>query len=95
MAPTLAKPFHRPGGVYEEKYGGWRMIAYKDGPRVRLISRNGVEHTEHFRVVDAALEATASQASRARARRSASLLRSHLCIDRQSVHIGRFMTSGL
>ena len=42
MAPTLAKPFHRPGWVYEEKYDGWRMIAYKDGPRVRLISRNNV-----------------------------------------------------
>jgi len=23
MAPTLAKPFHRPGCVYEEKYDGW------------------------------------------------------------------------
>jgi len=30
MAPTLAKPFERPGWVYEEKYDGWRMIAYND-----------------------------------------------------------------
>jgi len=49
MAPTLAKPFHRPGWVYEEKYDGWRMIAYKNGSTVRLISRNNVDHTERFR----------------------------------------------
>ena len=35
----LGKPFHRPGWIYEEKYDGWRMLAFKDGPRVRLISR--------------------------------------------------------
>ena len=49
MAPTLAKPFHRPGWVYEKKYDGWRMVAYKDGSTVRLISRNNVEHTQRFR----------------------------------------------
>jgi hypothetical protein len=36
MAPTLVRPpFHRDG--YEEKVDGWRMLAYKDGARVRLI----------------------------------------------------------
>ena len=41
MAPMLARPpFHRDGWVYEEKVDGWRMLAYKDGSRVRLISRN-------------------------------------------------------
>jgi bifunctional non-homologous end joining protein LigD len=49
MAPTLAKPFHRSGWVYEEKYDGWRMVAYKEGSAVRLISRNNVDHTERFR----------------------------------------------
>jgi ATP-dependent DNA ligase len=38
MVPTLAKPFHRTGWVYEEKYDGWRMIAYKNGWTVRLIT---------------------------------------------------------
>jgi len=55
MAPMLAKPLHRPGWVYEEKYDGWRMIAYKNGPAVRLVSRNGVEHTERFRELAAAV----------------------------------------
>ena len=42
MAPTLVRePFHRDGWVCEEKVNGWRMLAYWDGERVRLVSRNG------------------------------------------------------
>jgi bifunctional non-homologous end joining protein LigD len=56
MAPTLARPpFHRPGWVYEEKVDGWRMLAYKDGARVRLISRNAVDHTARFRELATAI----------------------------------------
>ena len=40
MAAT-AKPLHHEGWVYEEKYDGWRMVAYKDADQVRLISRQG------------------------------------------------------
>jgi hypothetical protein len=29
MQPTLvSKPFHREGWIWEEKYDGWRMLAY-------------------------------------------------------------------
>jgi hypothetical protein len=46
MVPTLARdPFHRP-----EKVDGWRMLAYKDGAGVRLVSRNGVDHPKLSRV---------------------------------------------
>jgi len=55
MAPTLAKPFHRPGWVYEEKYDGWRMLAFEDGSTVNLVSRNGVDHTARFRDLAAAI----------------------------------------
>jgi ATP dependent DNA ligase domain len=49
MAPTLTRPpFHRDGWVYEEKVDGWRMLAYKDAHRIRLISRNAVDHTWRF-----------------------------------------------
>jgi bifunctional non-homologous end joining protein LigD len=49
MQPTLvAQPFHRDGWVYEEKYDGWRMVAYKDRDQVRLISRPGRGHTRRF-----------------------------------------------
>jgi ATP-dependent DNA ligase len=44
-------PFHRDGWVYEEKVDGWRMLAFKDGGRVRLVSRTGVEHSKRFRGV--------------------------------------------
>ena len=55
MQPMLGKPFHRPGWIYEEKYDGWRMLAFKDGPRVRLISRQGVDHTDRFRELASAI----------------------------------------
>jgi ATP dependent DNA ligase domain len=49
MHPTqVRQPFHRPGWVYEEKIDGWRMAAYKDGKRVRLVSRSGVNHSGRF-----------------------------------------------
>ena len=43
MRPTPAAPFHRPGWIYEEKYDGWRVMAYKQGatvknPGVRSVS---------------------------------------------------------
>ena len=56
MAPTLVRsPFHRPGFVYEEKIDGYRMLAYKDGARVRLVSRNKVDHTRRFSEIAAAV----------------------------------------
>jgi ATP-dependent DNA ligase len=42
MQPTLvARPFHRPDWVYEEKVDGYRLVAHKEGPRVSLTSRQG------------------------------------------------------
>src|SRR5262249_5048015 len=56
MTPTLvAKPFHRDGWIYEEKVDGYRMLAYKEGARVRLVSRNGVDHTRRYPEVAAAI----------------------------------------
>jgi bifunctional non-homologous end joining protein LigD len=49
MAPTqVREPFHRDGCVFEEKVDGWRILAYKEGARVRLVSRNGRDHTRRF-----------------------------------------------
>src|SRR5262249_10511847 len=56
MAPTLVRePFHRDGWVFEEKVDGWRILAYKDGNRVRLVSRNGRDHTRRFPDIAAAV----------------------------------------
>jgi ATP-dependent DNA ligase len=41
MQPTLVvRPVHHEGWVYEEKVDGYRMVAYKDRDRVRLVSQN-------------------------------------------------------
>jgi len=54
--PTLVRePFHRDRWVYEEKYDGWRIVAYKDGRDVRLVSRTGRDHTERFAEIAAAI----------------------------------------
>ncbi len=49
MAPTLiAQPFHHAGWIYEDKYDGWRVLAYKEGRGVRLMSRTGRDLTRRF-----------------------------------------------
>lgn len=56
-ATEVAKPLHRDGWVYEEKYDGWRMVAYKDGSAVQLVSRAGKEHSRRFPELAAAIRA--------------------------------------
>jgi bifunctional non-homologous end joining protein LigD len=48
LATLVPEPFHHPGWVYEEKYDGYRILAYKEGPRVTLYSRNAKDRTESF-----------------------------------------------
>jgi len=48
LATLVAEPFDKPGWVYEEKYDGDRMLAYKEGAHVLLLSRNGKDNTQRF-----------------------------------------------
>jgi bifunctional non-homologous end joining protein LigD len=52
VAPMLAtlvdSPFNRQNWIYEEKYDGVRMLAYKEGSRVTLISRNAIDRTARY-----------------------------------------------
>ena len=48
LANLVPKPFHRPGWVYEEKYDGYRILAYKEGAKVTLRSRNDHDRTATF-----------------------------------------------
>jgi len=40
MATLIRKPFSRSGWVHEEKYDGFRAIAYRRGKNIHLYSRN-------------------------------------------------------
>jgi bifunctional non-homologous end joining protein LigD len=55
LATLVAEPFDEPGWVYEEKYDGDRILAYKQGSRVRLLSRNGKDNTARFARIAAAI----------------------------------------
>lgn len=57
LATLVAAPFDRSGWAYEEKYDGDRILAYKEGDRVRLLSRNGKDRTERFPEIAAAIRA--------------------------------------
>ena len=48
LASLVPKPFHRPGWVYEEKYDGCRILAYKEGAKITLRSRNDHDRTATF-----------------------------------------------
>ncbi len=48
LATLVGEPFHKPGWVYEEKYDGYRILAYKEGAKVTLLSRNGNDRTATF-----------------------------------------------
>jgi len=48
LATLVAAPFDHPGWVYEEKYDGDRMLAYKEDKQIRLLSRNEKDRTAKF-----------------------------------------------
>jgi len=48
LATLVARPFDKPGWVYEEKYDGYRILAYKQGDQVTLLSRNAKDRTDTF-----------------------------------------------
>jgi bifunctional non-homologous end joining protein LigD len=48
LAMLVRKPFDKPGWTYEEKYDGFRILAYKEGEKVSLLSRNGLDRTKTY-----------------------------------------------
>ena len=60
LATLVDGPFHREGWVYEEKYDGIRILAFKEGRRVQLITRNLKDRTEDFPEVAEAVAALAA-----------------------------------
>ena len=50
-----------PDWLHEIKHDGYRMFAHRDGERVRLISRRGVDWGDRFPLLVAAIEALAAR----------------------------------
>src|SRR6202162_5757305 len=48
LAALVPNPFDRPCWVYEEKYDGYRILAYKEGAKVTLRPRNDHDRTATF-----------------------------------------------
>ena len=48
LATLTSEPFDKAGWVYEEKYDGDRILAYKEDDRIRLLSRSGEDRTDRF-----------------------------------------------
>ena len=55
LASLVKEPFDEPGWAYEEKYDGYRILAYKEGRDVTLLSRNGNDRTATFAPIASAV----------------------------------------
>jgi len=55
LATLVHKAFHKPGWVYEEKYDGVRILAYKEGTSVSLMSRNDKDRNQTYPNIAAAI----------------------------------------
>jgi bifunctional non-homologous end joining protein LigD len=62
LATLVDKPFDEPGWVYEVKWDGYRAIAYLQGDKVTIASRNNKSFDEKFYPVHAALQQLGLQA---------------------------------
>ncbi len=61
LATLVREPFHKPGWEYEEKYDGYRILAYKEGDRVTLRSRNAKDRTTTFPAIARAVAALGAE----------------------------------
>jgi bifunctional non-homologous end joining protein LigD len=53
LATLVDQPFSKEGWVFEEKYDGVRMLAYKEGHKVSLVSRNGIDRSNRYPTITA------------------------------------------
>src|SRR6266404_7812531 len=55
LATLVPRPFHKPNWVYEQKYDGIRIVAYKEGDKLSLITRNDIDRVSDFPNLAAAI----------------------------------------
>src|SRR5205085_9831812 len=73
LAESRDEAFSRRGWLFELKYDGFRMLAAKDGPHARLVTRNGNDASVAFPDIIRALRA---------------LPQEHLVLDSEVVCLG-------
>ena len=56
LATLVDQPFDSPGWVYEEKYDGVRILAYKEGNNITLLSRNGIDRSHDYAAIASAVK---------------------------------------
>jgi bifunctional non-homologous end joining protein LigD len=56
LSTLLKQPFQDPGFIYEVKWDGYRLIAYKDAQTLRLASRGGHDYTRKYPPIVRGLE---------------------------------------
>ena len=61
LATLVDAPFAEPGWIYEEKYDGVRILAYKESSDVSLISRNAIDRTARYPGIASAVRKLKSQ----------------------------------
>jgi bifunctional non-homologous end joining protein LigD len=61
LATLVDAPFKNPQWVFEEKYDGVRILAYKEGPKVSLISRNAIDRTDRYPEIATAISGLKSE----------------------------------
>jgi bifunctional non-homologous end joining protein LigD len=55
LATLVPRPFHKSNWVYEEKYDGSRIFAYKEGNKLSLRTRNDIDRVSGFPKLAAAI----------------------------------------
>ena len=48
LATLVDRPFSREHWIFEEKYDGVRILAYKEGKKISLVSRNAIDRTSRY-----------------------------------------------
>lgn len=61
LATLVRAPFDRAGWIFEEKYDGDRLLAYKQGSGVQLVSRNGKDRTDKYPAIARAVQKLAAE----------------------------------
>ena len=61
LATLVDEPFSKPDWAFEEKYDGVRILAYREGAKISLISRNGIDRTDRYPHIAAELAALKAQ----------------------------------